>query len=90
MEEGLKKGPDHYINIILYCSKGDRFQKEDALMVKEIMRLYPMDNLPVIITQLQTYFEEEATQMENAIREILENHLEHKIVQKIEIASIIS
>ncbi len=24
VEEGLKKGPDHYINIILYCTKGDR------------------------------------------------------------------
>ena len=90
VEEGLKKGPDHYINIILYCTKGDRFQEEDGQLVNEIMKLYPMDNLPVIITQLQAYFKDDAIEMENTIREILLNYLEHKIVKKIEIASIVS
>jgi len=30
VEDGLKKGPDHYINIILYCTYDDRFQNEDG------------------------------------------------------------
>ena len=59
VDEGLKKGPDDYINIILYCTKGDRFQEEDGQLINEIMKLYPMDNLPVIITQLQAYFQED-------------------------------
>ena len=41
VEEGLKKGPDHYINLILYCTKGDRFQEEDGQLINEIMKLYP-------------------------------------------------
>ena len=90
VDEGLKKGPDHYINIILYCIKGDRFQEEDGQLIKEIMQLYPMDNLPVIISQLQAYFENDAIVMENTIREILKNFLEDKIVKKIEITSIVS
>ena len=90
VSEGLQKGPDHYINIILYCTKGDRFQEEDGQLIKEIMQLYPMDNLPVIITQLQAYFEKDAIEMENTIREILKRYLEDKIVKKIEITSIIS
>ena len=28
VDDGLKKGPDHFINIILYT--GDRFQDEDG------------------------------------------------------------
>ena len=90
VEEGLKQGPDHYINIILFCNKGDRFQKQDGQLIAEIMKLYPMDNLPVIITQLQAYFIEDSIEMENTIREILQNYLEDKIVKKIEIKSIIS
>ena len=90
VEEGLNHGPDHYINIILYCTKGDRFQEEDGQLIKEIMQLYPMDNLPVIIAQLQAYFEEDAIEMENTIRVILKNYLEEKIVKKIEITSIVS
>ena len=90
VDKGLEKGPDHYINLILYCNKGDRFQEEDAQMIKEIMKLYPFDNLPVIIAQLQSYLQEDAKEMENTIREILQNYLEHKIVKKIEIASIIA
>ena len=49
-----------------------------------------MDNLPVIISQLQAYFENDAIEMENTIREILKNYLEDKIVKKIEITSIVS
>ena len=90
VEEGLKKGPDHYINLILYCTKGDRFQEEDGQLINEIMKLYPMDNLPVIITQLQAYFKNDALEMEDTIREILKNYLEYKIVKKIEITSIVS
>jgi hypothetical protein len=54
------------------------------------MKLYPMDNLPVIITQLQAYFAEDAKNMEIVIRQILSNYLEHKIVEKIEIKSVIA
>ena len=90
VDEGLKKGPDHYINVILYCTCGNRFQEEDGQLIHEIMKLYPMDNLPVIITQLQAYFAEDAKRMEKIIRKILSNYLENKIVEKIEIKSLIS
>jgi hypothetical protein len=49
-----------------------------------------MDNLPVIITQLQAYLQEDSQEMEKVIREILSNYLENKIVNKIEITSIIA
>ena len=90
VNEGLKKGPDYYINVILYCTCGNRFQEEDGQLIHEIMKLYPMDNLPVIITQLQAYFAEDAKRMEKIIRKILSNYLENKIVEKIEIKSLIS
>ena len=90
VDDGLKKGPDYYINIILYCTNGNRFQEEDGQLIHEIMKLYPMDNLPVIITQLQAYFEQDAKYMEKIIKNILANYLEHKIVEKIEIKSIIA
>ena len=90
VEDGLKRGPDHYINIILFCSKGDRFQKQDGQLIAEIMKLYPMDNLPVIITQLQAYFLNRSIEMEKKIRKILENYFDSKIVEKIEIKSIVS
>ena len=90
VEEGLKQGPDHYINIILYCTTGDRFQDEDGQLIYEIMKLYPSDNLPVIITQLKAYFKNKSKEMEKIIREILENYLDHQIVKKIEIKSIVS
>ena len=58
VNNGLKEGPDSYINIILYCTNanGKRFQKEEGGLIQKIMQLYPSDNLPVIITQLQAYF----------------------------------
>ena len=90
VEDGLKQGPDHYINIILYCTSDDRFQDEDGQLIYEIMKLYPSDNLPVIITQLKAYFKDQSKEMEGIIRQILENYLEHKVVEKIEIRSIIS
>ena len=52
------------------------------------MQLYPSDNLPVIITQLQAYFEEDVKNMEAKIRQILYDHLEKHIVDKIEIKSV--
>ena len=90
VEDGLKQGPDHYINIILYCTTGDRFQDEDGKLIYEIMKLYPSDNLPVIITQLKAYFKDQSKEMEKIIREILVGYLEPKIVEKIEIRSIVS
>ena len=90
VEDGLKKGPDHYINIILYCTSGNRFQDEDGQLIYEIMKLYPSDNLPVIITQLQAYFKSQSKKMEETIRKVLDNYLDHQIVQKIEIRSIVS
>ena len=88
--QGLDNGPDHYINIILYCTLGDRFQNEDGQLIHEIMDLYPLENLPVVITQLQSYFKTKAKKMEQIIRKILENYLKHEIVEKIEIKSVLA
>ena len=90
VENGLKQGPDHYINIILYCIMAERFQDEDAQLIYEIMKLYPSDNLPVIITQLQAYFDERAKEMHETIREILSNYLDKSIADKIEIRDIVA
>lgn len=92
VNNGLKNGPDSYINIILYCTNvtGNRFQEEEGKLIKRIMELYPSDNLPVIITQLQAYFPEDAKNMEIAIREILAKYLEEHIVKKIEIKTVVS
>ena len=90
VDAGLDRGPDHYINIILYCTSGDRFQNEDGQLIYEIMKLYPLDNLPVVITQLQSYFKKKAKKMEEIIRKILDNYLDHQIVEKIEIKSIVA
>ena len=54
------------------------------------MKIYPFDNLPVIITQLKAYFKQQTQEMENIIRKILENYPDNNIVQKIEIRSIVS
>ena len=90
VENGLKQGPDHYINIILYCTADERFQNEDAQLIYEIMKLYPSDNLPVIITQLQAYFIERAKRMQNIIREKLTKYLDKSISDKIEIRDIVA
>ena len=90
VNQGLEKGPDHFINIILYCIKGDRFQEEEGKIIYNIMQLYPSDNLPVIITQLQSYFEEDTKEMNDKIRNILYKYLDKNIVDKIEIRDIIS
>ena len=90
VDNGLKQGPDHYINIILYCTADLRFQKEDAQLIYEIMKLYPYDNLPVIITQLQAYFVERAKLMQKTIRELLSNYLDKSISDKIEIRDIVA
>ena len=91
IEDGSQQGPDHYINIILYCTSGldQRFQKEDEELIKAIMKIYPFDNLPVIITQLKSYMPLMAENMEKAIRNVLKKY-DEKIVEKIEIKSIIS
>ena len=46
------------------------------------MKIYPSDNLPVIITQLKAYFKQQAQEMENIIRKILENYLDYNIIKK--------
>ena len=89
VKDGLDKGPDNYINIILYCTKGDRFENGDGQLISKIMDLYPFENLPVIITQLQSYFKEEAIEMEGIIRNILKKYEPQK-ADKIEIKSIVS
>ena len=89
VENGLKQGPDHYINIILYCTENERFQEEDAQLIYEIMKLYPLDNLPVIITQLKAYFIREAKEMEKKI-ELLSKYLDKSISDKIEIRDIVA
>ena len=90
VENGLKQGPDHYINIILYCTRDERFQEEDAQLIYEIMKLYPYDNLPVIITQLQAYLIERAKKMQKKIRELLSKYLDKSISDKIEIRDIVA
>ena len=90
VDKGLAQGVDNYINVILYCVTGDRFQKADAQLIKEIMEIYPMDNLPVIITQLQAYDRVDANEMDKIIRKILEMFLDTEIVNKIEITSVVS
>ena len=72
VNNGLDEGPDHYINIILYCTDGHgaRFQNKEGQLIKEIMNIYPFDNLPVVITQLRSYFKAEALKMEKIIRNI--------------------
>ena len=92
VNNGLKKGPDSFINIILYCTNANsnRFQEEEGKLIKRIMELYPSDNLPVIITQLQAYFKKEAKNMEEEIRRILSKYLEEYIVNKIEIKSVVA
>ena len=87
---GKDKGPDHYINIILYCREGNRFENIEGQLIYEIMKIYPFDNLPVVITQLQSLSKEKAHKMEKVIRDILDKYLDHKIVQKIEIKNILS
>ena len=90
VENGLKQGPDHYINIILYCITAERFQDDDARLIYEIMKLYPSDNLPVIIAQLQAYFIPRAKLMQKTIRNILSRYLNKSIVDKIEIRDIVA
>ena len=87
---GSEKGPDHYINIILYCTTGYRFQEEDGKLIHQIMQLYPADNLPVIITQLQIYDDDDAQTMEKIIRNILLEYLDKQTVDKIIIKNVIS
>ena len=82
VEDGLNQGANHYINIILYGTSGDRFQDEDGQLIFEIIKLYPSDNLPVIIIYLQSCFKNKSKEKEKIIREILENYLEYKIVKK--------
>ena len=92
VNDGLSKGPDYFINIILYCinTNNGRFQEEEGKLIQKIMELYPSDNLPVIITQLQSYCMEDAKNLEIQIREILAKYLEEHIARKIEIKSVIS
>ena len=92
VNNGLQKGPDFYINIILYCTNmnRNRFQKEEGKLIKRIMELYPCDNLPVIINILQAYFPEDAKNMEISIRQVLSKYLEKHIVEKIEIKSVVA
>ena len=80
----------HYINIIIYWTSGNRVQNENGQLIYEIIKLYPSDNLPVIINQLLSFFKMEAQKMKEVIRNILNNYLEHTIVQKIEIKNILT
>ena len=90
VEDGLKKGPDHFINIILYCTTGERFLDKFGQLIYEIMKLYPSVNLPIIISQLQAYFIDRVKEMEKTIRNILLNYLDSKIAEKIEIRDVIA
>ena len=54
------------------------------------MELYPLDNLPVIITQLQYYAPEDAENMKKEIIRILHKYLRKDIVEKIQIKDVFS
>ena len=54
------------------------------------MELYPSDNLPVIISQLQSYDIDNANKLAIEIRKILAKYLEEHIVRKIEIKNVLS
>ena len=87
---GKDKVPEHYINIILYCREGNRFENIEGQLIYEIMKIYPFDNLPVVIIQLQSCSKGKAQIKEKEIRDIFDKYLDHKIVQKIEIKNILS
>ena len=59
-------------HLILYCTNlnRNRFQEEEGKLIKKIMELYPSDNLPVIITQLQAYFPEDGKSNQRNFEEI--------------------
>ena len=92
VNDGLNRGPDHFINIILYCvnNEGKRFFEEEGKFIQKIMELYPFDNLPVIIAQLQSFDTEGAINLSKTIREILLKYLDEKIVNKIEIKRVLA
>ena len=89
-ENSRKLDPDKYINCILYCTEGKRFQEEDGKLIKKIMEIYPSDNLPVIITQLQYYFAEDAKSMKEEIIKIFNKYLDKSVVDKIQIKDVFS
>ena len=89
-ENSRKLDPDKYINCILYCTEGKRFQEEDGKLIKKIMQIYPSDYLPVIITQLQYYFAEDVKSMKEEIIKILNKYLDKSVVDKIQIKDVFS
>ncbi len=80
----------YYINIILYCTTGYRFQEEDCKLIDKIMQLYHADYLPVIIIQLQIYDDNDAESMKEIIRNILLKYLDIETIYKIIIKNVIS
>ena len=72
VEENLSlNDPDKFINCIWYCICGKRFNDEEKIFIKEIMKLYSGSYLPIIILILQSYDKEESNMMKNTILDIL-------------------
>ena len=77
-------------NIILFCiTEQHRFNKIDGELIQKIMKLYPFNDLPVIIVILQSY-SESSIEMKESIKKILLEYLNKEIVDKIEIKEVIA
>ena len=77
-------------NIILFCiTEQHRFNKIDGELIQKIMKLYPFNDLPVIIVILQSY-SESSIKMKESIKKILLEYLNKEIVDKIEIKEVIA
>lgn len=78
-------------NIILYCTNGDRFEKEEIEYIKNIMSKYPNNDLPVIITVLKYYNTEKWKEKKIKIKDLLIKYLNNaELIEKIKIQFVIS
>ena len=78
-------------NFILYCiTDQHRFNSIDGELIQKIMKLYPFNDLPVIIVILQAYFRTKTNKMKEETKKTLLEFLSKEIADKIEIKDIIA
>ena len=69
------------IKIILFCiSTQQRFNEVDGKLIQKIMKLYPFNDLPVIIVILQSYFKEASKKTIEETKKTLLKYLDKEIV----------
>lgn len=69
------------IKIILFCiSTQHRFNEVDGKLIQKIMKLYPFNDLPVIIVILQSYFKEASKKTIEETKKTLLKYLDKEIV----------